>query len=113
LKFLYDLVFLQVHPMNMYFHRKRHVFVVQKIWNQLYDFMHSFRLLKKKMYFRHLITLVYGSQNGIYIVSRLIWNIFINLRRHYFIYWHTRIHYNYNDVRFLKIQSCLLQSFFN
>ncbi len=31
LKFLNDLVFHQVHPMNMYFHRRGHVFVVQKI----------------------------------------------------------------------------------
>jgi hypothetical protein len=34
LKFLFDLVFHQVHPMNMFFH----VFFVQKVWNQLYDF---------------------------------------------------------------------------
>jgi hypothetical protein len=31
LKFLNDLVSHQVHPMNMYFHRRGHVFVVQKI----------------------------------------------------------------------------------
>jgi hypothetical protein len=31
LKFLNDLVFHQVHPMNTHFHRKGHVFVVQKI----------------------------------------------------------------------------------
>jgi hypothetical protein len=30
LKFLYDLIFHQVHPMNMYFHRRGHVFIVQK-----------------------------------------------------------------------------------
>jgi hypothetical protein len=27
LTFLYDLIFHQVHPMNMYFHKKGHVFV--------------------------------------------------------------------------------------
>jgi len=44
LKFLYDLVFHQVHLMNMYFHRNGHVFVVQKVWNQLQNvFMHSFK----------------------------------------------------------------------
>jgi hypothetical protein len=42
LKFLYNLVFHQVHLRNIYFHKKGHVFVVQKVWNQLYDFMHSF-----------------------------------------------------------------------
>jgi hypothetical protein len=31
LTFLYDLVFHQVHPLNMYFHRRGHIFVVQKI----------------------------------------------------------------------------------
>jgi hypothetical protein len=31
LKFLYDLVFHQIHPMNMYFHRRGYVFVVQKV----------------------------------------------------------------------------------
>jgi hypothetical protein len=30
LKILHDLVFHQVHPLNMYFHRRGHVFVVQK-----------------------------------------------------------------------------------
>jgi hypothetical protein len=54
------------HAMNMYFHRRGHSFVVQKTWNQLYDFMHSFWLLKKKMYFKHLIMLVYKTQNDIY-----------------------------------------------
>jgi len=45
LKFLFNLVFHQVHPMNMYFHRRGHVFVVQKVWNQSYDYMHSFWFL--------------------------------------------------------------------
>jgi hypothetical protein len=49
LKLYYDFDFHQVHPMNMYFHR-RHVFVLQKVWNQLYDFMHSFWFLKKKVW---------------------------------------------------------------
>ncbi len=31
LKFLYNLVFHQVHTMNIYFHRRGHVFVVQKV----------------------------------------------------------------------------------
>jgi hypothetical protein len=31
LKFLYDFVFHQVHPMNMNFHRKGHGFIVQKV----------------------------------------------------------------------------------
>jgi len=39
---LFCLVFHQVHPMNMYFYKRGHVFVVQKVWNQLYDFMYSF-----------------------------------------------------------------------
>jgi hypothetical protein len=30
LKFLYDSVFHQIYPMNMYFHRKGHVFIVHK-----------------------------------------------------------------------------------
>jgi hypothetical protein len=55
LKFFYDLVFHQVHFMKKYFHRKGHVFIVQKIWNQLYEFMHSFLFLLKKMQFKHLI----------------------------------------------------------
>jgi len=42
LKFLNDWVFHQVHPMNMYFHKMGHIFVVQKVSNQLYDLMHSF-----------------------------------------------------------------------
>ncbi len=94
LKFLNDLVFHQVHPMNMYFHRRGHVFVVQKIWNQLYDFMPSFLL-----YFEHLIILIYRTQKHINIVSKWFKNIFINLRRHHFIYLHTTIHYNYNSAR--------------
>jgi hypothetical protein len=53
--FFYNLVFHQVHFMNMYFHRKGHAFIVQKVWNQLYNFMHSFWFLLKKMQFKHLI----------------------------------------------------------
>jgi hypothetical protein len=45
LKFLYNLVFHQVHIMNMYIHRRGHVFVVKNVWNQLYEFMHSFWFL--------------------------------------------------------------------
>ncbi len=29
LKFLYDLIFHQIHPMNMYFHKRGYVFVEQ------------------------------------------------------------------------------------
>jgi hypothetical protein len=42
LKFLYNLVFHQVHIMNIYFHRKGHVFIVNFFWYQLYDYMHPF-----------------------------------------------------------------------
>jgi len=28
LKFFYDLIFYQIHPMNMYFHKRGHVFIV-------------------------------------------------------------------------------------
>jgi hypothetical protein len=31
LNFLYNLIFHQVHLMNMYFHRKEHIFVVKKL----------------------------------------------------------------------------------
>jgi hypothetical protein len=65
------------------------------------------------MYFKHLITFIYKTQNNIYKVSKLFLNNFINLRRHHFIHSHIKIHYNYNNVRFLKIQSYPLQSFFS
>jgi len=55
LKFLYDLVFHQVHGMNMYFHGRGHVFVVQKIWNQIIWFYAFLCIPLKKMQFRHLI----------------------------------------------------------
>jgi len=90
---------------NMYLHRRGHVFVVQKNWKELYDFMFSFWLYFLEMYFRDLILLVYRIQKDINIVSKLFLNIFINLRRHYFSYWHTTVHYNYNNVKFTKIQS--------
>jgi hypothetical protein len=48
LKSLCDLIFHQVHSMHMYIHRRGHVFVVWKVQNQLYDFMHSFWFLLKK-----------------------------------------------------------------
>jgi hypothetical protein len=45
-KFLYDLVFHQVHQWTW----RGHVFIVQKIWNQLYEFMHFLKIpLKKKV----------------------------------------------------------------
>jgi hypothetical protein len=43
--------------MNMYFHKKGHVFVVQFFWNQLYDFMNCFDSFKKYV----LYTLDYFS----------------------------------------------------
>jgi hypothetical protein len=42
LKFCMTWFFIKFHPMNMYFHKWGHVSIVQKIWNQLYDFMHFF-----------------------------------------------------------------------
>jgi hypothetical protein len=100
LKFLHDLIFYQIHPMNMYFYKSGHVFVVQKIWFQLYDFMHSFLFLyQKKMQFKHLIYLIYKIQNDIYIVSKKKLNFLINLTRHHFIHSHVTIHYNHNNVK--------------
>jgi hypothetical protein len=47
-KIFVNFFFHQVHLMNMYFHRSRHIFVLQKVWNQLYDFIHSFLFFIKK-----------------------------------------------------------------
>jgi hypothetical protein len=55
------------------------------------------------MYFRHLILLDYWTQKDINIISKLFLNIFTNLKICHFIYWHTTIHYNYNNVRQTKI----------
>jgi hypothetical protein len=85
LKFLYDLVFHQVHLMNMYFHKRGHVFVVQLFWNQLYD-------LKKKS-IETLDTISLKDQKW------HLHSIQINLTRHHFIYWHTTIHYNFSNVK--------------
>jgi hypothetical protein len=46
LKFSYHFVFHQVHSMNMYLHKEKCVFIVQKVLNQLHDFTH-FLLFKK------------------------------------------------------------------
>jgi hypothetical protein len=66
LKFLYDLVC----------HKRGHVFVVQKVWNQLYDFMHSFLLFKKMVWTLDIISLS-PIQNDIYRVSKLFINILL------------------------------------
>jgi hypothetical protein len=63
----------------MNFHKRGHVFVVQKNYKKLYDLCIPFDYLKK-LYFTHLITLVYMIQNDIYIVSKLFFNIFINFK---------------------------------
>jgi hypothetical protein len=47
LKFLYDLIFHQIHTMNIYFHRRGACFCYIKNLNQWYEFMHSFLFLKK------------------------------------------------------------------
>jgi len=62
----------------------------------------------KKMYLKHLNPLIYKTQRDINIISILFLNIFTNLKRHHFIYWHTTIHCNYNNVSLKKIQSCPL-----
>jgi len=85
LKLLYDLVFHQVHLMNMYFHRRGHVFVVQFFWNQLYDL--------KKSSIETLDTVNLKDQKW------HLHSIQINLTRHHFIYWHTTIHYNFSNVK--------------
>ncbi len=110
LKFLYDKVFHQVHLMNMSFYRRGQCTksFILIVW--FYAFLFITFL---KNYFRHLITLVYKTQNDIYIIFKIFLNTFINLRWHHLIYWHTTIHYNYNNTRFLKIQSCPSQSFFS
>jgi hypothetical protein len=50
---------------------------------------------------RHLIPLIYKTQNDIYIISKLFLKI-LYLKRHHFIYCHTTIHYDYNNVRLTK-----------
>jgi hypothetical protein len=65
--------------------------------------LHFDYFLKEK--FKHLIPLFYKIQKNINIVFKLFLNIFINLKRHHFIYWHTTVHYNYNNVRQKKIQN--------
>jgi hypothetical protein len=70
--------------------------------------MPSFLLLPEIKYFKHSIPIIYKTQKEINIVSKLFLNIIIDLRKHHFIYWHTTIHYIYNNGKFLKIQSCLL-----
>jgi hypothetical protein len=64
LKSLYDLVFHQVHPMNMYFHRRGHVFVIKKIEINCMILCLPSDLFFK-MYFRRLIPLIYKIQNDI------------------------------------------------
>jgi hypothetical protein len=59
--------------MNMYFHRRGHIFVIQKNWNQLYDFMPLFWILKKKFYTFDSFSL--QTQKHINIVSKLFLNI--------------------------------------
>jgi hypothetical protein len=88
-KLFYDSIVHEVDQMNMYFHRKSHVFVVQKNWNQLCDFMHSFWLVKKKWSFDTWY--IFKTQTNIYIVSKFFLNNYINLTRHHFVYWHTII----------------------
>jgi hypothetical protein len=96
LSFLYDLVFHQVHPMNMYVRRRGHAFVVQKIWNQLYDFMSSFWFLKKKVFWTLGSFSLHDSKWHLYNIQLIC---FINLKIHHIIYWHTTIHCNYYNVR--------------
>jgi hypothetical protein len=56
LTFLYDLVFHQVHPMNMYFHKKGHVFVKYNFFEIDYMILCiPFDSFIKKKYFKHLI----------------------------------------------------------
>ncbi len=101
LKFLNDLVFHQVHPMNMYFHRRGHVFVIQKIEINCMILCFPFDYFKN-LYFKHLIPSLYNTQNDINIVSKLFKIFLLIFRRHHFIYWHTTIDYNYNNVRLKK-----------
>jgi hypothetical protein len=98
------LVFHQVHPMNMYFHRRGHVFCCPKNLKSIVRFYAFLLIIFLKLYFRHLIPLIYRTQKDIDIVSKLFLNYFINLKRHHFICWHSIIHYNYNNVRYKKNQ---------
>jgi hypothetical protein len=56
----------------------------------------------KKNVIKHLIKLVYRTKNDIYIIFKLFENIFIILARDHIIYWHTTIHYNYNNIKLKK-----------
>jgi hypothetical protein len=55
LTFLYDFFFHQVHPMNMYFHRRGHVFVIYFFEINCMILCILFDYFIKKMQFRHLI----------------------------------------------------------
>ncbi len=58
-----DLIFHQLHPINMYLHRRKHIFVEQKDRNQLHDLIHSLLLLflKSASWTLNIISLKYSK----------------------------------------------------
>ncbi len=72
----------------MYLHKRGHAFVIKTIEieiNFIILCIH-FDSFKKNVQFKHLITLVYKTQNDIYILSKLFLNLFTNLTKHQLIY---------------------------
>jgi hypothetical protein len=51
LKFWYEFFIHQVHPMNTYLLYTKHVFLVQKVWNQFAWFF-TFLMITQKMKFK-------------------------------------------------------------
>ncbi len=68
---------------------------------------------ESKVHFKHskVYYYIFGKYMLLYIyiyIKLKIFNSIANLTLHHFIFWHTPIHYNYNDVNRKEIQTCHL-----
>jgi hypothetical protein len=79
-----------------------------KFWHQFDYLMHS--LFQKCSETLNIISWK-NPKGHLYNIYVLLKIIFINLTCNHFVYWHTIIHYNYNDVNKIKTQSFSMESF--
>jgi hypothetical protein len=72
LKFKYDFLIHQVHPMNIYLLYTKHVFLVQKVWNQFAWFF-TFLSITQKMKFKKINIFNLKISKDNYIISKIIY----------------------------------------
>ncbi len=101
LKFLYDFIFHQIHESTCTFIKGTCFYYTKSLKSIIWLYAFLFIILKESVAGTFNVINLKDSKWHLHNIQ-IIFKFFINLAEHHFIYWHTTIHYNYNNVRLKK-----------